>query len=121
MTEGYDVNPGPPWYRRFAPPALYVLSFMVFWGQIQNYMLRISLNLIIVAMAREPVRNVTDGTEYENPCLDNITSIASDSSQVEDDTLFDWDSFTRNLVLSANGYGYITTQIIGGRLAEKFG
>lgn len=43
----------------------------------------------------------------------------SSNNEVEGD--FEWDEFERGLILSAFGYGYITTQIIGGRLAERFG
>jgi hypothetical protein len=28
---------------------------MVFWGQIQNYMMRANLSILIVAMVRDPV------------------------------------------------------------------
>ena len=33
----------------------------------------------------------------------------------------DWDSQFKGLVLSAFTYGYMSTQIIGGRLAEVYG
>ena len=33
----------------------------------------------------------------------------------------EWDEATRGLVLSAFSYGYVTSQIIGGRLAECYG
>ena len=32
-----------------------VLSFLVFWGQIQNYMMRVSISLIVLAMVK--IRN----------------------------------------------------------------
>jgi len=34
---------------------------------------------------------------------------------------FEWDQFTRGMVLSAFSYGYLTTQILGGRLTELYG
>ena len=33
----------------------HVLCAMVFWGQIQNYMLRVNLSILIVAMVKEPL------------------------------------------------------------------
>ena len=79
---------------------------MAFWGQIQNYMMRGCLNILIVAM----VKTNNTGT----------ADIAKTEEGVGDQGL-DWDELDRGLILSAFGYGYITTQIIGGRLAEIYG
>ena len=37
------------------------------------------------------------------------------------DDRFEWDEFTRGQMLAAFSYGYVTTQLIGGRLAELYG
>lgn len=37
------------------------------------------------------------------------------------DNRFEWDEFTRGQLLAAFSYGYVTTQLIGGRLAEIYG
>ena len=37
------------------------------------------------------------------------------------DNRFEWDEFTRGQLLAAFSYGYVTTQLIGGRLAEVYG
>ena len=34
------------------PSALTVLTAMLFWGQVQNYMMRINLSILIVAMVK---------------------------------------------------------------------
>jgi hypothetical protein len=39
--------------RRCAPKAVTVLSSMVFWGQMQNYMMRLNLSILIVDMVKE--------------------------------------------------------------------
>ena len=36
-------------------------------------------------------------------------------------TTFDWDEWTQGLILSSFSWGYIVTQLLGGRMAEKFG
>jgi len=41
--------------RCLRPSARRVLAVMVFWGQIQNYMMRANLSILIVAMVRDPV------------------------------------------------------------------
>ena len=37
------------------------------------------------------------------------------------DDRFEWDELTRGQLLAAFSYGYMTTQLIGGRLAEIYG
>ena len=36
-----------------------ILLLMVFWGQIQNYMMRVNLSILIVEMVKDPVKNST--------------------------------------------------------------
>ena len=79
---------------RWSISALRVLALMVFWGQVQNYMLRGNLSILIVAMVTPP----ENGT-----------------------TTMDWDEFDRGMILSSFSYGYIITQILGGRLTEIYG
>ena len=43
------------------------------------------------------------------------------SSYLHADSRFEWDEFTRGQLLAAFSYGYVTTQLIGGRLAEVYG
>ena len=119
---------------KYAPSAITVLTLMVFWGQIQNYMMRVNMSILIVAMVQNPVPAVQRGGNetgattviQEETCL-VANSVARDSSagdasiQDLEEGPFEWEEFQRGLVLSAFGYGYILTQIIGGRLAERFG
>ena len=47
---------------------------MVFWGQIQNYMMRVNMSILVVAMAKnEPTssKNVTTNTT-EQACMEGI-------------------------------------------------
>jgi hypothetical protein len=55
-----------------AVTAKHVLSLMVFWGQIQNYMMRINLSILIVAMTKEPDIITEDGNDIVNmTCMEN--------------------------------------------------
>lgn len=93
---------------------------MVFWGQVQNYMMRVNVSLLIVAMVTsDPPKNETFITCPENRNWMNSTQISESSDANEGK--FDWDALTRGYVLAAFGIGYVTTQIIGGRMAEKYG
>ena len=45
---------------------------MVFWGQIQNYMMRINLSILIVAMVKETTPdNQTESQNVSITCLEN--------------------------------------------------
>ncbi len=116
---------------RFSLSALQVLSLMVFWGQIQNYMMRQNVAIVIVAMVKD---DDDGGNSTEMTVKESCGDVGGGQKQViqpvgDDDGEgtakregdFDWDSFTRGLILSAFGYGYVTTQIVGGRLAERRG
>ena len=104
--------------------AIQVLTVFVFWGQIQNYMMRTNLSILIVAMVKEP-RNKS--SEFNNlTCSDNLIQTKTTSSNVTEEESnesikFDWGPFEQGQILAAFSYGYIATQILGGRLAERFG
>ena len=108
---------------KFSLTAIQVLVIFVFWGQIQNYMMRSNINILIVAMVEEKVSK----NGYENlTCWDNRVSQVSDVRQSEnkesvESVKFDWGPFKQGQVLAAFSYGYVATQLIGGRLSERIG
>lgn len=79
--------------------------------------MRVNLNVAIVAMVNHtafPVLdNVTDTTCPVPPAGNNTVPVR--------DGEFDWDERTQGIVLGAFFYGYVLTQIPGGRLAELLG
>ena len=80
---------------KFSLTAIQVLVIFVFWGQIQNYMMRSNINILIVAMVEEKVSK----NGYENlTCWDNRVSQVSDVRQSEnkesvESVKFDWGPF----------------------------
>lgn len=105
--------------------ATQILTIFVFWGQIQNYMMRANVSILIVAMVKE---RASKGSSNHTTCPENrmvTLNKSNDLSNGDIDTIeniqFDWGPFTQGQVLAAFSYGYVTTQVIGGRLAEKFG
>ena len=105
--------------------ATQILTIFVFWGQIQNYMMRANASILIVAMVKE---RASKGSSNHTTCPENrmvTLNKSNDLSAGDNDTMesvqFDWGPFTQGQVLAAFSYGYVTTQVIGGRLAEKFG
>jgi MFS family permease len=76
-----------------------VLSFMVILSFMVHHMLRVNISIAIVEMA---VKNVSNRSENYGP-------------------RYDWSTIEKNYILGSYFWGYIITQIPGGRLAERFG
>ena len=98
----------------------HVFSLLGFLGFLNVYAMRVNLSVAIVAMVNSTSNsgianhtNITDGT-----CPAPITPGNSTSDTTGD---FDWDEKTQSLVLGCFFYGYVLTQIPGGRAAELFG
>ncbi|CAG2057736.1 unnamed protein product [Timema podura] len=103
-------------------PVRYELAFLAFTGLTLQYSLKVHLSLAIVAMVKhQPGQNVSlsDASVNEtNVCPYNeINQNTSPKHEGE----FDWDEELQGHILGSYFYGYMCTQIIGGRLAEKFG
>ena len=103
---------------RLTPSAISVLTVMIFWGQVQNYMMRLNLSILIVAMVKPTEADARAAASNES-CVAAEGAGNADAASVGG--TIEWDEFTRGLVLSAFSYGYVTSQIIGGRLAECYG
>lgn len=85
---------------------------MVFLGFMLNYALRVNLTIAIVDMV-ELAENIT----ISNGTL-NGTQV---SEHKFEQTRFDWDSTQQNMLHGAFFWGYILTELPGGRLAEIVG
>jgi len=96
------------------------MAVLIFWGFAIVYALRVNLSVAIVSMVKQPAKNATDRGE----CFKNSSLTATESALapplLEDDT-YDWTSEQQGLVLGSFFYGYITTQLAGGYLADRFG
>ena len=108
------------------PNARQILCFLVFWGQIQNYMMRTNLSIVIVAMVEENNQINATNLNCSLNCSQNGSNMVSlntsiDKKKGDIDKTYDWSPSLQGIILASFGYGYITTQIIGGRLAEYFG
>ena len=97
-------------------PVRYIVVIMIFFGMLFNYMIRVNINLTIVAMVNHtalPHTNITRSDE----CGGN-GSVTPPEPQP--DGPFVWDERVQGLVLGAFYYGYVLTQLAGGRMAELF-
>ncbi|XP_063242977.1 sialin [Bacillus rossius redtenbacheri] len=115
-----------------------VLNIMVILGFMFNYMLRVNLTIAIVAMVTPS--NNTDGAGHAAPAESqcsglqpveasgpelgrNLTRSTYQPAPAEElqQTRYDWDEFQQNLILGSFFWGYLATEVPGGRLAEVFG
>ncbi|XP_034952243.1 sialin [Chelonus insularis] len=118
-----------------------VLNIMVIFGFMLNYMLRVNLTIAIVAMVYPKNSSHSNSTEISHECsgiatIVNITQIQNEklTTDVNDSNLassllregrpqtkYHWDESQANFVLGAFFWGYICTELPGGRLAEVVG
>ncbi|XP_023012123.1 major Facilitator Superfamily Transporter 10 isoform X1 [Leptinotarsa decemlineata] len=94
----------------------HILGILGFLGFANVYAMRVNLSVAIVAMVNTTQPSFSNNT-FDH-CPINITN-----STVPEDTSgeFNWDEHTQSIVLGSFFYGYVITQIPGGRLAEIFG
>ncbi|KAF7267420.1 hypothetical protein GWI33_019354 [Rhynchophorus ferrugineus] len=91
----------PAW--KFWKKRRYIVATMAFFGFFNVYSLRVNLSIAIVAM-----------TQDRYAVLENGTKISLGPE-------FDWNNEMQGYILSSFFYGYITTQLLGGYFATKFG
>ncbi|XP_065579624.1 putative inorganic phosphate cotransporter [Artemia franciscana] len=99
------------------------MAFMAFLGYVNIFLVRNSINLAIVAMVNYTAVN------YNVPIIDNTTKPGAIHCEVHsenftgknEDGPFVWSQPIQALISTSFLWGYITTNIPGGRLAEVVG
>jgi len=104
--------------------ARHVFALMTFLGTMIAYMLKVNLSVAIVAMVNrtQPITPessfmslIQSDDNSSSVCPGNIDPINQQEGE------FNWDSQTRGLVLGVFSWGYMTSQIPAGIMAERFG
>ncbi|XP_043677418.1 putative inorganic phosphate cotransporter isoform X2 [Vespula pensylvanica] len=116
---GLEENDKPVRKRRALVGTRHVVTFMIFLGMANAYVMRTNMSVAIVAMV-----NHTAITEHQeivtNECqIDYTNSTTSDSSHKDGE--FEWDTKKQGYLLSSFFYGYVITQIPFGILAKRYG
>ncbi|KAJ8959058.1 hypothetical protein NQ318_022314 [Aromia moschata] len=96
--------------------ARHILGILGFLGFANVYAMRVNLSVAIVAMVNSTSNTGTSNTSFDNCPVSNKTSPTPDTTGE-----FNWDEATQGIVLGSFFYGYVLTQVPGGRLAELFG
>jgi len=115
------------------PSCRVVLMMMAFFAFLNIYCLRVNLSVALVAMVNSTYIRELEGDHHDDDVHGNATnaSLADPDAEVPcpeavkkaaaDTGSFNWDTNKQGVILAAFFYGYITTQILGGVLAQRFG
>lgn len=111
--------------RKLEVPSRFILVALGFWACFLNHAQRVNLSVAIVAMVEDPVdrENTTGGECFpaSKTKPPNLKSSLPFWGENLPNHRINWDHETQALVLSSYYYGYVATQVIGGRLAEIVG
>ncbi|KAJ8676242.1 hypothetical protein QAD02_012028 [Eretmocerus hayati] len=120
-----EVDRVPPEQR---PRALvgtrHVVTFMLFLGMANAYVMRTNMSVAIVAMVNHTAINQqADSGPVVDECAENPGngSLSQQQHNSGRDGEFEWDSKMQGWLLSSFFYGYVITQIPFGILAKKYG
>ncbi|XP_068597826.1 sialin-like [Brachionichthys hirsutus] len=93
------------------------LALLSCYGFFVVYSLRVNLSVALVDMLNSTQHSSTNHSSSVCPAHD------APSPHVHNHTanVYDWDSETQGWILGSFFYGYITTQVLGGYLANRFG
>ncbi|XP_055923202.1 putative inorganic phosphate cotransporter isoform X1 [Eupeodes corollae] len=94
----------------------YFVTFMLFLGMANAYVMRTNMSVAIVAMVNHTFVNMDNEEAIDNECPGNTYETVK-----EEDGDFKWSSSTQGYVLSSFFYGYVLTQVPFGILVKKYG
>ncbi|KAE8752776.1 hypothetical protein FOCC_FOCC000514 [Frankliniella occidentalis] len=97
--------------------ARFVVGFMGFLGLALVYAMRVNLSVVIVAM----VNNTKPPDDINVTVPDACPGPSGPAPPPPKQGEFDWDARTQGIILGSFFYGYVLTQVPGGRLAEQYG
>nr|XP_053629149.1 sialin-like [Cherax quadricarinatus] len=96
--------------------ARHILAFMGFLGFANVYAMRVNLSVAIVAMVNNTAIPHANKTE-----VDVCPTHSGNSTKPSEDGEFAWDEYEQGLILGSFFWGYVLTNMIGGRLGELIG
>ncbi|KAF8787046.1 Vesicular glutamate transporter 3 like protein [Argiope bruennichi] len=108
--------------RKFTIPGVrYLFAVNAFLGLCVAYALRVNISVAIVAMVNQTAEHKPSKDNTSDECFVSPREIFSNStSEPIKDGEFLWSPEMQGVVLGAFYYGYVISQIPGGRLAELY-
>ncbi|XP_053950346.1 sialin isoform X2 [Anastrepha ludens] len=96
----------------------HIFGLMGFLGFAVVYAMRVNLSVAIVAMVNQTAIPQSNSTSVDDTCP--VPTPKNNTRPMKEGD-FVWDEATQGLVLGSFFYGYVLTQVPGGRLAEVMG
>ncbi|XP_035206704.1 vesicular glutamate transporter 1-like [Stegodyphus dumicola] len=107
----------PPFVEGYLP-ARYVLTLLLFWAMSLEFAHRVCLSVTIVAMVNHTAFIQGNDSQVDDSCpepwIGNTTTPDPPGEYI-------WSPSIQGLILGAYFYGFVCTQLVGGRLAEVAG
>jgi MFS transporter, ACS family, solute carrier family 17 (sodium-dependent inorganic phosphate cotransporter), other len=98
---------------------------MVIFGFMLNYALRVNLTIAIVEMVSNGTKtnstNELSTSNGLNSSINDLATTAAPANSNDDAVRFDWTEPEVQMILGSFFWGYIMTELPGGRLAELIG
>ncbi|XP_039954507.1 putative inorganic phosphate cotransporter isoform X1 [Bactrocera neohumeralis] len=95
----------------------YFVTFMLFLGMANAYVMRTNMSVAIVAMVNHTAITADQEDIYDDECPDQNLTVVENGQDGD----FVWSSSLQGYILSSFFYGYVLTQIPFGILAKKYG
>ncbi|KAH8306841.1 hypothetical protein KR018_006074 [Drosophila ironensis] len=99
----------------------HIFGLMGFLGFAVVYAMRVNLSVAIVAMVNQTAIPHSSAVIDADTCPQPPPGGNGSAPQPEREGEFVWDEATQGLVLGSFFYGYVLTQVPGGRMAELYG
>ncbi|EDW86305.1 uncharacterized protein Dwil_GK17401 [Drosophila willistoni] len=99
----------------------HIFGLMGFLGFAVVYAMRVNLSVAIVAMVNQTAIPHTNNSVMDNDTCPMPPPPQNSSYKPPPEGEFIWDEATQGLVLGSFFYGYVLTQVPGGRMAEVVG
>ncbi|XP_034671886.1 putative inorganic phosphate cotransporter isoform X2 [Drosophila subobscura] len=99
----------------------HIFGLMGFLGFAVVYAMRVNLSVAIVAMVNQTAIPHSNGSVVDDDTCPMPEPGRNDSGHRMPEGEFVWDEATQGLVLGSFFYGYVLTQVPGGRMAELIG
>lgn len=106
-------------------PGRVVLYLLSFSGFLVSFMMRMDINLAIVAMAKTKAGNATTSSNQNPHCYVSTNSSFSVKNNTdihpEDIGEYDWSPSIQSIIVGSFYWCYILSQVVGGVLTQYFG